>query len=197
MLSTEKCNIPLNDYSFYSIIPGTQNWESSVDFLFDEFDYFYYINIFMIFRSYIAEDSINITNVWLVVSNVDEMGYTYRKLDFDIIFRSNYNQFVMYLSSVFNNDKEYITTKKFCGFKICLNKISHIVKNKKWYPIYPWKINTVKSFMDRSNYTELTNFDFKIDEKYIESVNENKKLRKENYRLRNKIRGGLIRKIIR
>jgi hypothetical protein len=51
--------------------------------------------------------------------------------------------------------------------------------------------------MDRSNYTELTNFDFKIDEKYIESVNENKKLRKENYRLRNKIRGGLIRKIIR
>jgi hypothetical protein len=63
MLSTEKCNIPLNDYSFYSIIPGTQNWESSVDFLFDEFDYFYYINIFMIFRSYIAEDSINITNV--------------------------------------------------------------------------------------------------------------------------------------
>jgi len=197
MLSTEKCKIPVNDNSFYIIIPGTQNWDSSIDFLFDEFDFIYYINIFMIFRSYVAEDGINITNVWLVVSNSDEIGYTYIKLDYDIVFKSNYNQFVLYLSGIFNSEKEYITTKKFCGFKVCLNKISHIFRNKKWYPIYPWNTTVVKSFMDRSNYTEITNFDFKVEEKYRKSANENKKLRRENYHLKNKIRISLMRKIIR
>ena len=51
--------------------------------------------------------------------------------------------------------------------------------------------------MDRSNYTEITNFDFKVEEKYRKSVNENKKLRRENYHLKNKIRVSLMRKIIR
>ena len=197
MLSTEKCNIPVNDSSFYIIIPGTQNWDSSIDFLFDEFDFIYYINIFMIFRSYVAEDGINITHVWLVVSNSDEIGYTYIKLDYDIVFKSNYNQFVLYLGGIFNNEKEEITTKKFCGFKVCLNKISHIFRNKKWYPVYPWNTAVVKSFIDRSNYTEMTNFDFRVEEKYIKSANENKKLRRENYHLKNKIRISLMRKIIR
>ncbi len=197
MLSTEKCDIPVNDNSFYIIVPGSQNWDSSIDFLFDEFEFIYYINIFMVFRSYVAEDGINITNVWLVVSNSDEIGYTYIKLDYDIILKSNYNQFVLYLSGIFNNEKEYIITKKFCGFKICLNKISHIFRNKKWYPIYPWNTTVVKSFIDRSNYTEITNFDFKVEEKYRKSANENKKLRRENYHLKNKIRISLMRKIIR
>jgi hypothetical protein len=91
----------------------------------------------MILKSYIYEEEIYVESIYMIISNDDEISYTYKKQNLNILKKSDYNTFVDFIENTVFSEKEYIKNYKYIGFRITFNNNSEIIKNNKIYPVFP------------------------------------------------------------
>jgi hypothetical protein len=91
----------------------------------------------MILKSYIYEEEIYVESIYMIISNDDNISYTYKKQNLNIIKKSDFNSFVDFIENTVFSEKEYIKNYKYIGFRITFNNNSEIIKNNKIYPVFP------------------------------------------------------------
>jgi len=91
----------------------------------------------MILKSYIYEEEIYVESIYMIISNDDEISYTYKKQNLNILKKSDFNTFVDFIENTVFSEKEYIKNYKYIGFRITFNNNSEIIKNNKIYPVFP------------------------------------------------------------
>ena len=136
----------------------------------------------MILKSYIYEEEIYVESIYMIISNDDNISYTYKKQNLNIIKKSDFNSFVDFIENTVFSEKEYIKNYKYIGFRITFNNNSEIIKNNKIYPVFPWNYNIKNILLKKSSFKE----DYSSKLKFYEEDLKNLKIKLNIYE--NKIR---------
>jgi hypothetical protein len=112
-------------------------WVNTIDIIVEDLFDFYIFNLFMILKSYFYDEEIYINSVYMIISNDDQISYTYKKENLNIFKKSDFNSFVSFIENILFNEKEYIKVYKYVGFRLVFDHNSKIIKYNKIYPIFP------------------------------------------------------------
>lgn len=124
----------------------------------------------MILKSYIYEEEIYVESIYMIISNDDEISYTYKKQNLNILKKSDYNTFVDFIENTVFSEKEYIKNYKYIGFRITFNNNSEIIKNNKIYPVFPWNNNIKNILLEKSSFKEDYSSKFKFYEEDLKNL---------------------------
>jgi len=158
MLSNIEHKIPLNNEYFFIIKKGL--WNYSVDIIIEDYFDFNIFNLFYIFKCYVYENDVFFNSIYIIISNKEDLTFTYKKIDINLIKSCNFFIFVRFIEEFMNNEKEYIKNYKYIGFTLIFDKYSEIIKKNKIYPIYPIDDEIKKKLITNSIYNE--NYSTKI-----------------------------------
>ena len=124
----------------------------------------------MILKSYIYEEEIYVESIYMIISNDDNISYTYKKQNLNIIKKSDFNSFVDFIENTVFSEKEYIKNYKYIGFRITFNNNSEIIKNNKIYPVFPWNNNIKNILLEKSSFKEDYSSKFKFYEEDLKNL---------------------------
>lgn len=128
------------------------NWNYSVNILFEhEYD-LNIVNFFLIIKSYINKPEILINNFYIIAkNNSNEKLAIFRSISLKKLEKMQYVDFEIFIEDLINNDEMYINFYKYYGIKITFHPLSYNWNNDTIYPIYPWKNDVDLFFYDKIN----------------------------------------------
>jgi hypothetical protein len=124
----------------------------------------------MILKSYIYEEEIYVDSVYMIISNDEQISYTYKKQNLNILKKSDFNSFVDFIENTVFSEKEYIKNYKYIGFRITFNNNSEIIKSNKIYPVFPWNDNIKNILLKKSSFKEDYSSKFKFYEEDLKNL---------------------------
>lgn len=154
------------------IINKPRDW--CIDIILNEIVNFYVVNLYLIFKSYMQDESFLLLDIYVIGKNNNEKeNFHYKRLNLKILKSYSFNEFYMWIEEFINSEKNYLANYDYYGFRFIFSASSPIFEKNEIYPIYPWNKIFFDAFISESTNNKLT----------LERLSE---LEKENERLRKK-----------